>query len=83
MPLLFDDRQLLVDGVHDASLEVVEEHFSRFQRTGRRIKLSEGHVEMIDKLKAEIDEYFTAHPELCGPPNGTATDANGHAAAER
>ncbi len=39
MPLLFDDRQLLVGGVQDASLEVVEEHFSRFQRTGRRIKL--------------------------------------------
>jgi hypothetical protein len=39
MPLLFDDRQLLVSGVHDTTLEVVEEHFSRFQRTGRRIKL--------------------------------------------
>lgn len=43
---------------------------------------SEGYVEMIEKLKAEIDEYFAAHPELCGSPSGTGTDANGHAAAE-
>ncbi len=44
--------------------------------------LSEGYVEMIEKLKAEIDEYFAAHPELCGLPNATGTDANGHAATE-
>ena len=44
--------------------------------------LSEGYVEMIEKLKAEIDEYFAAHPELYSPPNGTGTDGNGHAPAE-
>jgi hypothetical protein len=44
---------------------------------------SEGYVEMIEKLKAEIDEYFTAHPELCGPPNGIGTDPNGHAPADQ
>jgi hypothetical protein len=44
--------------------------------------LSEGYVEMIDKLKAEIDEYFTAHPELCAPPSGTETNANGLAVEE-
>ena len=37
---------------------------------------------MIEKLKAEIDEYFAAHPELCAPPSSAATDANGQTAAE-
>jgi hypothetical protein len=44
--------------------------------------LSEGYVEMIDKLKAEIDDYFAAHPELCAPPSGTETNANGQTLEE-
>jgi hypothetical protein len=51
MPLMFDDRQLLVVGVQDAALEVVEEHFSRFQRTGRRIKLFEKLREYLAAVK--------------------------------
>lgn len=39
MPLVFDDRNLLAPGVAEASLEEVEEHFARFQRSDRRIKL--------------------------------------------
>jgi hypothetical protein len=39
MTLSFDDRKLLPAGVLDASLEVVEELFSRFQHTDRRIRL--------------------------------------------
>lgn len=39
MPLAFDDRGLLPPGVHEASWEVVEEQFARFQRTDRRLKL--------------------------------------------
>jgi hypothetical protein len=30
MPLLFDERQLLPAGVHEATLEEVEYHFGRF-----------------------------------------------------
>jgi hypothetical protein len=36
MPLEFDERRLLRPGVQDATLEEVEEHFARFQRTDRR-----------------------------------------------
>jgi hypothetical protein len=39
MPLAFDERQLLVAGVHDATLAEVEQHFARFQRTDRRMNL--------------------------------------------
>jgi hypothetical protein len=41
MALLFDERKLLAAGVQEATLDVVEKHFSRFQRTGRRIRLFE------------------------------------------
>jgi hypothetical protein len=34
--LAFDDRQLLPRGIHDASLEEVEEALGRFQRSDRR-----------------------------------------------
>ena len=43
---------------------------------------SQGYVDMIVKLKAEIDEYFAAHPELCAPAPGAEADANGETAAE-
>jgi hypothetical protein len=49
MPLRFDDRQLLPPGVHDATLEEVEAHFGRFQRTDRRMAL-------LKKLKAYVTE---------------------------
>ena len=39
MPLVFDERHLLSPGVHEATLEEIETHFARFQRTGRRITL--------------------------------------------
>ncbi len=39
MPLAFDDRKLLVPGVNNATLKEVEEHFARFQKSDRRIKL--------------------------------------------
>jgi hypothetical protein len=45
MGLAFDERQLLLPGVHEVSLETVKEHFARFQRSDRRlqqfVKLSE------------------------------------------
>jgi hypothetical protein len=37
--LRFDERMLLSPGIHDATLEEVERHFARFQRTDRRIRL--------------------------------------------
>ena len=37
--LAFDERGLLVPGVHDATLKEVEEHFGRFQRSDRRPQL--------------------------------------------
>ena len=49
MPLSFDDRNLLAPGVHDATLEEVEEHFGRFQRSDRRVAL-------FKKLKAFLAE---------------------------
>src|SRR5438128_12671441 len=39
MALAFDDRKLLTEGIHQASLAEVEEHCARFQRSGRRIRL--------------------------------------------
>jgi hypothetical protein len=39
MSLALDDRKLLPLGVHDASLEEVEEFFGGFQKSDRRIKL--------------------------------------------
>lgn len=39
MPLVLDDRRLLPPGIHDATLDEVEEFFGRFQRTDRRSEL--------------------------------------------
>jgi hypothetical protein len=49
MPLTFDDRGLLPPGIHDATLDEVEQAFARFQRTDRRIKL-------FEKLRAYVAE---------------------------
>jgi hypothetical protein len=39
MTLIFDERQILTNGVHDASLENVEAEFAKFQKSDRRLKL--------------------------------------------
>src|SRR5204863_159684 len=39
MALALDDRKLLPHGIDEASLAEVEEHFARFQKSDRRIKL--------------------------------------------
>ncbi len=52
MPLTFDDRQLLVSGVHDATLAEVEQHFARFQRTDRRMNLFKKLKEYVAALQA-------------------------------
>jgi hypothetical protein len=49
MSLTFDDRGLLPPGIHDATLDEVEQAFARFQRTDRRIKL-------FEKLRAYVAE---------------------------
>ena len=49
MSLTFDDRGLLPPGIHDATLEEVEQAFARFQRTDRRIRL-------FEKLRAYVTE---------------------------
>ena len=36
MELVFDDRKLLLPGVHDVSIETVKEYFGPFQRSDRR-----------------------------------------------
>jgi hypothetical protein len=51
MPLAFDDHQLLIPGVHDASLQEVEEHFARFQKSDRRLRLFQKLQEYVDALK--------------------------------
>jgi hypothetical protein len=49
MPLTFDDRGLLPPGIHDATLDEIDKHFGRFQKSDRRISL-------FMKLKAYIRE---------------------------
>jgi Family of unknown function (DUF6932) len=39
LALVFNDRKLLSPGVHDATLDEVEQHFARFQKSDRRLKL--------------------------------------------
>ena len=52
MPLEFDERGLLPCGVHDATLEEVEEYFGRFQRTDQRIALCKKLKAYISALKS-------------------------------
>jgi hypothetical protein len=47
MPLVLDDRRLLPPGMHEATLDEVEETFGRFQRTDCRMTL-------FRKLKAWV-----------------------------
>jgi len=53
--LVFDDRHLLPPGVHDASLDEVEDFFARFQRSDRRIRL-------FAKLRQLPNEMARAFP---------------------
>lgn len=39
MPLVLNNRKLLPDGVHDATLAEVEKLFARFQKSDRRMRL--------------------------------------------
>ncbi len=57
MPLTFDERKLLAAGVHDATIEEVEQHFARFQRTDRRMNLFKKLTEYVAALrKAGVGE---------------------------
>jgi uncharacterized protein DUF6932 len=49
MPLVFDERGLLPPGIHDATLDEIDRHFGRFQKTDRR-------TTFIGKLKAYVKE---------------------------
>jgi hypothetical protein len=48
---MLDDRKLLPPGVHDATLEEVEEYFGRFQRTDRRLILFQNLKAFLAELK--------------------------------
>ena len=55
MTLEFDERGLLPPGVHDASLDELDQYFGRFQRTDQRISLCKKLKEYITALRlAEI-----------------------------
>jgi hypothetical protein len=52
MPLAFDERQLVTAGIHDVTIEEVEQHFARFQRTDRRMNLFKKLTDYIAALQA-------------------------------
>jgi hypothetical protein len=58
MVLTFDDRGLLPPGIHEATLDEVEEHFARFQRSDRRIRL-------FDRLRAYLKDVKRAACATC------------------
>jgi hypothetical protein len=67
MALAFDDRKLVLAGIHEVSLEVVKEHFARFQKSDRRIKL-------FEKLRSYLDAYLGVAAEPAAEtdaPGGT------------
>lgn len=64
MALEFDDRGLLPAGVHEATLEEIEEHFARFQRSDRRIKLTA-------KLRAYLAEVTKSIPGCVAVVDGS------------
>jgi hypothetical protein len=51
MPLVLDDRQLLPPGVHEASLEDLDQLFARFQKSDRRLKLFSKLRDYADAVK--------------------------------
>ena len=52
-PLEFDDRRLLPEGIRDATMDEIDKHFARFQRSDRRIRL-------FEHLKRYVREVQTA-----------------------
>lgn len=48
----FTDEGLLPEGVHDCSLQVLEQEFGRFQSSDRRCKLMEKLKEYISELRS-------------------------------
>jgi predicted nucleotidyltransferase len=51
MPLALDDRKLLPEGVHDATLMEVDELFARVQKSDRRLKLFARLQAYLDAVK--------------------------------
>src|SRR5207244_2414452 len=49
--LVFDDRNLLPEGVHAASLEEVKARFARFQKSDTRIRLFERFKAYVVEIK--------------------------------
>jgi hypothetical protein len=54
MELAFDDCNLLVPGVHEVTMDTVKEHFGKFQRSDRRMKLFVKLTEYLDAVKKAI-----------------------------
>ena len=54
MELTFDDRKLLLPGVHEVSMEIVKEHFGKFQRSDRRLNLFAKLTDYLDAVKKAI-----------------------------
>lgn len=51
MDLVFDERKLLVPGVHEVTLDDVKEAFGKFQKSDRRVTLFAKLVEYTDAVK--------------------------------
>ena len=51
MELIFDERKLLVPGVHEVALDVVKETFGKFQKSDRRLKLFDKLVAYLKAVK--------------------------------
>jgi hypothetical protein len=51
MELAFDDRKLLVPGVHEVSLDTVKQYFGQFQRSDRGMTLFAKLTEYLEAVK--------------------------------
>ena len=51
MELVFDERKLLLPGVHDVSMDTVKEYFGKFQRADRRTNLFAKFDEFVEAVK--------------------------------
>jgi hypothetical protein len=49
--LAFDERNLLLPGVHDVTMDMVKAHFGRFQSSDRRLTLFAKLSEYVDAVK--------------------------------
>src|SRR5688500_3648556 len=52
MPLVFDDRGLLPEGIHDTTMGEIDAYFAKFQRSDRRIKLFEQLKRYVHEIQA-------------------------------